>query len=186
MTTPQTPEIPTAKRHALLDIIGKELAGAHHEKVFEVLGHKYAMRTLDPQEESWADSYVRGDNFYQTARNRRAPYVAAAIQAIDGVAVETLFTFPDTASDLEAKLFSSSPEYRRAWHREQVLTWLVDRDKHGPFVQHLYQSYLEIDGQRTEALENLDPLLKTTRTGGSSNTSSLEKESSSQIPALEG
>jgi hypothetical protein len=178
--------IPAAKRHKLLGIIDGELRGAHTKDTFEVLGHKYVLRTLDPVEEAWADSYVNGENFYQTARNRRAPYVAAALKAIDDTPVEELFTPPDDLPEMQRELIDSSEEFRATWLRDEVLKWLVSKDKHGPYVQMLYHCYLEVDTKRGEAFDNLDPLSKSRRTGGQSNTSSPEKESSSPTQASGG
>ena len=179
--------IPTAKRHKLLDTISDGLRGAHVTRVFKVLGFKYRMKTLDPHEESWADGYVEGQNFYQTARSRRAPYVAASITHIGEMDTADkeltprakLFDVPDDMPDLQRDLIEGNEEFHEAWLREEMLKWLIEKDKHGPFVQELYRCYIEIEDDRAKALENLDPLSKKTPTGGSSDTSSQEKESSS-------
>lgn len=184
--------LPDAKRHALLDVISGELAGAHCEADFEVLGHKYRLRTLDPQEEAWADRYVDGQNFYQTAKNRRAPYVAAALVGVYGPDSETkeerlfrvdeLFTPSDDMPDIQRALIDSNSEFYATWLRDEVLKWLVAKDKHGPYVQQLYARFLELEQMRNEALENLDPLSRG-RDGKLSSTSLLGKASSSTTPA---
>jgi hypothetical protein len=81
--------------------------------------------------------------------------------------------------DLQRDLIEGNEEFHEAWLREEMLKWLIEKDKHGPFVQELYRCYIEIEDDRAKALENLDPLSKKTPTGGSSDTSSQEKESSS-------
>lgn len=176
-------EMPEAERHKLLDAIDSELRGAHKEQNFELLGRTYRLKTLDPAEESWADSYVAGNNFYQTARNRRAPYVAAALVSIDNIPVDQLWKMPEDAPALHKKLYDENKEFHKNWLHEQILSWLINPAKHGPIVQFLWACYLDLDTERSDALEELDPLLKKTRTGGSSSTSSLEKESSSLTPA---
>ena len=170
-------------RHKLLDIIDNELGGAHTAEDFKVLNHTYRLRSLDPEDEEWADANVKGDNFYQTARSRRAPYVAAALVAMDGVPVEKIFTPPADMPELQRKMYDEEPKFRKMWIAEQVLAWLMNPKKHGPFVQELYGHYLTLEEKRVEALRKLDPLLAKTRTGGSSDTSSPEKESSSPTPA---
>lgn len=177
---------PTAKRHRLLDIIDNELQGAHHSKTYEVLGHSYTLRTLDPDDEAWADGNVTGDNFYQTARNRRIPYIAAAIVAIDGTSVEQLFLPPTDMPEIERRLYDESSAYKKVWLREQALTWLRDVHKHGPYVQELYGHVLDLESERGEALRKLDPLRAKTPDGGSSDMSSPEKESVLPTPVSNG
>ena len=175
--TKPKPKMLPSKKHKLLKAIDSKLRGAHVEDEVTVLGTKYKMRTLDPSEESWADQLVTGENFYQTARNRRAPYVAASMLAIwqdptedepEGkwVTVEDLFA-PDKEEleDYQVTLLEN-PKFFSNWIRTEVFEWLTDKDKHGPYVQELYTFYISLENRRNEALENLDPLSKSHRTGG--------------------
>jgi len=168
--------LPRKKKHKLLAAIDSKLKGAHVVDEVEVLGDKYKMRTLDPSEEAWADQHVRGDNFYQTARNRRAPYVAASLIALweepdeenpEGrwVPVEELFA-PDT-DDLEKyeEMLLQDETLHSNWIRSEVFEWLTDKDKHGPYVQELFAFYITLENRRNEALEHLDPLSRSHRTG---------------------
>ena len=96
MTNTNTKEInwlnpPRAKPHPLREQIAAQIQGAQIEDTFSIAGRRYTLRTLWPFEETWADGLITGANFYQTGRNRRAPYVAASLQAIDGVSVRELY-----------------------------------------------------------------------------------------------
>ena len=173
------PPIPRKKKHKLLKAIDSRLKGAHVIDEVTVLGVRYKMRTLDPSEETWADSYVAGENFYQTARARRAPYVAASLLAIwdderaevnedgDGwVPVTELFAASTDELEPYQQTLLENEVFHANWTRTEVLAWLTDEDKHGPFVQQLFSFYIELENRRNEALENLDPLSKSHRTGG--------------------
>ena len=189
-------KIPDAIRHELLDVIDTELNGCHFSQPFEVLGKWYTLRTLDPAEEAWADALVDGDTLYQTARNRRAPYVAAALVGIGRsedkiVPVEELFKAPDDLPEIQLFLLREEEKYEAAWRRLEVLKWLADKNKHGPYVEELYSSYLEVHEKRTLALRAIDPLSETPEAeasessdGTSSDTSLPEKEFLSPIPAF--
>jgi hypothetical protein len=166
MTEKKWGTLPDAKRHEVLRTISQELTDCHTARECVIYGHKYALKTLDPFEEIWADGCIDGDNVYQFARNRRAPYLAAAITAIDDIPVEKLFV---ATEEFEEKMLE------KAWRRREMLRWLIE-GKHGDFIQKLWAEYLIIEEKRTHALENLDPLSKTTPNGESLATFSPEKE----------
>jgi len=161
---------PKAKRHPVLDDIKNELTGCHVHDIFEVSGRKYELRTLTPLEESWADGFVDGQNFYQTGRNRRAPYVAAALVSIDGVAMTELFVFPtDEASEGMNELMKDKA-FADGWRRREALDWLTQSSQPS-VLDELWACYLELSERRNKALETVGPLSKRTPTGESSPTS---------------
>ena len=169
--------IPRKKKHKLLEAIDAKLRGAHVIDEVTVTGDRFQMRTLDPTAESWADLQVRGENFYQTARNRRAPYVAASLVAMwdDGdpetdegprwVPVEEIFAPDEDELETYQQTLLENEPFHANWVRSEVMEWLTDKDKHGPYVQELFSFYISLEDRRNEALENLDPLSKSHRTG---------------------
>lgn len=158
-----------AKRHPLLAAIEGELRGAHVSGVFDIMGHKYHLHSLSPQEETWASEQVHGDSDYSAAVAIRAPVLAAALDAVDDVAVAELFPF-DQESESVRKVLSEDEALAKAWRRTAVLGWLTSTDMHGSLLRELYAKYTELDRARQEALIKLDPLARKTTTGGSSDT----------------
>jgi hypothetical protein len=184
-----------AKRHRLLHVIDGELRGCHRKEPVSLFGRKYLLRTLDMDDNTWVDSQVAGENFYQTAKSLRAPTIAAALVGIleeddDGkehlVSVEELFELSDSTPDVERKLIESDPLFKQNWLRSQVLTWLTQPEKSQQrLVQLLYEHYLKLDMERNEAMAALDPLsMRTSEDGDSEATSSPERASSSPTPAF--
>ena len=176
-TKPQWGEAPRAKEHPLLKQLTGELRGCAMSETFDVAGHKYTLRSLSPLEESWADGHVDGQNLYQAGRNRRAPYVAAALEAIDGVNVRELFALPETGIEPAVReVYLNNDMFLTDWRRGQVLRFVAE-DLQPEVLMQLWNSYLELAGRREEALEKLGPLSKRTSIGESSVTSSVAKAS---------
>lgn len=170
---------PQAEEHALVRDIEAQMGGAQIRDATTVCGHTYELETLWPHEESWADGYVKGVNFYQTGRNRRLPYLAASLRAVDGVSVEQLFKLPaSTPVEIKAE-FDADPTLVVAWRREQILArlggerpWLQP-----PVVAELWQFYQALEERRTGVLEKIGPLSTRADVGASSPTSSPAKAS---------
>ena len=150
---------PRAKAHPLLDSLGAQLTGTQTSDTFEVSGHKYTLRTLTPLEESWADGFVGGENLYQAGRNRRAPYVAAALEGVDGTSVRELFVLPENTPEDMRETYGKSPEAYADWRKREVLRW-VREVMPPPVLGELWTAYQELEGRRTEALEKIGPLSK--------------------------
>jgi hypothetical protein len=168
--------MPKAKRHDVLDALAAELRGCNTTKEFEIAGHKYGLRTLTPREEGLADGYVTGANFYQTGRNRRGPYVAAALDSIDGVSIKELFQRPDDEEETMEALLDSDVDFEDNWRIGEVLRWLV-ANVPPAVLSELWQCYQELERQRNEALEGIGPLSTRDLTGESSLMSALVKGS---------
>lgn len=168
--------MPTAKKHAVLEQLARELRGARTQETFEVYGRKYTLQCLDPGQESWADGFVTGQSLYQTGRNRRAPYVAAALLAVEGTPIKELFQLPpDTEQAMREMLQQADGVLEGEWRRQQVLKWLVT-DLSPPVLDALWDNYLTLVEKQKEALDALHPSLRTA-TGAPSATSSQEKAS---------
>lgn len=170
---------PKAEEHPLLRDLEVQMGGAQIRDTIEVVGRKYTLETLWPWEESWADGYVGGINFYQTGRNRRVPYVAAALRAIDGVSVAELFKLPDSTPQEMRDQFDKSPELLAAWRRDAIFQRLSgDRPLLSPPVLgELWTFYQELEERRNASLEKIGPLSKRADAGQSSPTSSPAKAS---------
>lgn len=183
MTKPQpTPNWlnpPQAEEHPLLRDLEAQMSGAQIRDVTEVCGRKYELETLWPWEESWADGYVTGLNFYQTGRNRRLPYIAASLRSIDGVPVEELFKLPASTPAEMKEQYAKNPELLVAWRREQILARLSgDRPLlQPPIVAELWLFYQELEQRRGAVLEKIGPLSTRAGDGASSLTSSQGKAS---------
>jgi hypothetical protein len=187
--------VPKAKRHRLLRDVSARLRGCHQTGTFDVFGTRYVLRTLAPNEESWTVQYVQGNDFFSAAKTKRAPTVAAAIVAVgeldesgacDVLPVEQLFEMPDDMPKGTRQLIEANDAFRKDWLRGEVLRWLVEPENHEAVIATLYDHYLGLEEKRNEALGALRPLSKRTPIGGSSATSSPEKESSSATPASPG
>lgn len=167
---------PKAKDHPLLQDLAKQVEGCEIRGDFQICGHTYTLETLGQEEEYWADQYVVGGTLYQTGRNRRVPYVAAALRAIDGTAVEELFR-PDDMPEEMRKAFAEDDGLVRRWRREAILNRIQDPERpifSPPVLNELWVSYQTLVGRREAALEKIGPLSpKGTDTSASSPMSLL-------------
>jgi hypothetical protein len=160
----------------ILQDIDAELRGTHLSDEVTIFKHRYGLRTLSPEDESWADQFTGGSSEYQVGRSLRAPRVAASLVSIDGKRVEEIFK-PKAISDDLRLLFEQVPQTVELWRRERIMQWLVNSAKSLELVRRLYAALTDLERRREEALKKLDPLLETTLIGESSDTSSPEKES---------
>lgn len=171
---------PAAEEHPLLRDLETQMSGAQIRDVTVVCGRRYELETLWPWEESWADGYVTGINFYQTGRNRRLPYIAASLRSIDGVSVEELFKLPASTPAEMKEQYANNPELVVAWRREQVLARLS-----GPkpllqpeVVAELWLFYQELEQRRRGVLEKIGPLSTRATDDGASSPTSLPVKAS--------
>lgn len=171
--------LPDAEEHPLVKDIETQMTGAQIRDVTTICGRKYELETLWSHEESWADAYVGGVNFYQTGRNRRLPYIAASLRSIDGVPVEQLFKLPTSMSADLKEQFDAKPELVVAWRREQILARLVGKKPwlQPPVLAELWEFYQELEQRRSVVLEKIGPLSTRAGDGASSLTSSQGKAS---------
>jgi len=170
---------PAAEEHPLVKDLETQMSGAQIRDVTTICSRRYELETLWPYEEAWADGFVGGVNFYQTGRNRRLPYIAASLRAIDGVPVEELFKLPASTPAEMKEQFAKNPELVVAWRREQVLArmsgskpWLAPE-----VVAELWLFYQELEQRRRGVLEKIGPL-STRADDGQSSPSSLPAKAS--------
>ncbi|APU88889.1 hypothetical protein Rctr197k_069 [Virus Rctr197k] len=170
---------PQAEEDPLLRDLETQMAGTQIRDTTTVCGHVYELETLWPHEESWADGYVAGQNFYQTGRNRRLPYIAAALRSIDGKSMSVLFKLPAETPQEMRDQFAKNPELLASWRREQVFMRLGGARPMLPpaVLSELWVFYQELEERRRAALEKIGPLSTRGDDGVSSPTSSQEKAS---------
>jgi hypothetical protein len=156
-----------------------QMGGAQIRDTVETCGHKYTLETLWPWEESWADGYVNGINFYQTGRNRRTPYIAAALRAIDGVSVSELFKLPANTPQEMLDTFEKQPDLLAAWRRDAVFQRISGPQPllSPPVLAEIWIFYQELEERRNASLEKIGPLSKRADDGVSSPSSSPAKAS---------
>jgi hypothetical protein len=170
--------MPRAKRARIIQDITTQLRGTHLQDSFEHYGHTYTLSTLEPMEEGWAEEQVVGVNAFQFGKAVRAPRLAAALRAVDGTPVKDLFEMPTEMDPNIRGLITGSKEATEAWLRSEINLW-IQEDWQPELITALYDNYLALGQRRAQSLEHLRPTPPTTPTGGSSATSSHEKESSS-------
>lgn len=184
MTTPKQQAAnwlnpPQADEHPLLRDVETQMSGTQIRDKTTICGRVYELETLWPWEESWADGYVDGINFYQTGRNRRLPYIAASIRSIDGVSIAELFKLPaSTPEDMRAQ-YEANPMVLAAWRRDQLFKRLAAEKPllSPPVLKELWEFYQELEERRGAALEKIGPLSTRAGDGASSPTSLPAKAS---------
>lgn len=179
------------KRNSRLQNLGKMLKGNEISGLVKVMDHTFHLQTLNYDEETWADQYVLMGSPVQTVKTRRLPYISAAIKSItfpDGVIVEKkdLFDLPDDMDEDIKKIITSDPVELEYWLNRQMMLFLGE-EGNSPFITPIWNKLDEMITKRQEALESISNLSKDqekiedTSSGMSKVSSSLEKESSSQI-----
>lgn len=167
---------PKAKDHPLLQDMEAQFRGTQIKEAFPICGRTYELETLWPHEEFWADQYVTGGTLYQTGRNRRAPYIAAALRSIDGVPVQELFQLPaDVPEDMRAA-YMQDPKLVDRWRKEELLRRIQDPEHPivaAPVLDQLWLSYQALLKRREEALEKIGPLSPKGEDNGASSLMSL-------------
>ena len=141
-----------AKRHPALEALRKDLAKGLLEEEVSVNGHKFKITTLNEDEETWADAYMRTGSPAAMLSSRRAPRLAAAIKAINGISVEELFNFPDDMPKVLKDRLNDNAIEKKFWIRDQVLMFLAE-DGNRPFISELYSGLTRLDEKRDEAIK---------------------------------
>jgi len=170
--------IPQAKRHATLLDIQKQLRGHEMSKTVEVAGHKFFMTTINSDEEMWADGFMQTDSTPQAVSSFRKSRLAAAIKAIGDIKVEDMFAYPDDMTEAVKAQYEASWYGKRTWQMNQLYVWLGELPM--PVIDELAIEYQALSRSRKESLDNLKKSSTKTSGGESKDTSSPEKESSSQ------
>lgn len=138
------------KKHPLLASL---IAGDLPEETVEVLGHTYVLKLLKPEGEDWASAHTEGSGLTAALMNIRKPTLAASLQSVDGIPVETLFQPGD---EMDAKLkeaLMNDAKFIRSWRREQIFEFLRE-DADNFLVDELYNVYSKMSRKHREALAN--------------------------------
>lgn len=143
-----------AKRHSVLENLRKDLARGSLSSEVTIKGFKFKVATLNEDEETWADSYMRTNSPASMYTSRRAPRLAAAIRALNDVPVDELFTFPDDMPKGTKDRLLENPIDKRFWIRDQVLMFLLEEGNRG-FITELYAELSKLDEQRDEAVKEI-------------------------------
>lgn len=143
-----------AKRHSVLENLRKDLALGVLETEITIKGYKFKVSTLNEDEETWADTYIRTSSPASMFTSRRAPRLAAAIRSINDVPVEDLFSYPEDMPKNVKDTLNENPINKRFWVRDQVLMFLVEEGNR-VFITSLYEALSKLDDQREEAGKEL-------------------------------
>lgn len=143
-----------AKRGSILAKLKEDLTKGYRETTVNVYGRDFTLKTLNEDEEIWADQYTRPVNTMSMISSRKAPRLAAAIKAIDGNDVGTLFEYPDSLPEQRRKDLDENIVMRRYWVREQMLLFLSE-DSSRKFINRLYEEFEKIEVASVEAIKEI-------------------------------
>lgn len=143
-----------AKKNKLLETLKSELSRGFIETEVKVLGHNFKLRTLNEDDEVWADSFLRTNSAAAMLSSRKAPRLAAAIASIDNVDANGLFEYPDTMSADDKKVLDENPVQKKYWLHAQMLMFLSE-DANRDFINVLWDSYSKMEEQRAEAIKQI-------------------------------
>lgn len=162
-------------QHTLLDAIDQELNGIDTVEPIDIGAHKYTMKVLERQEESYARTLLpEGYSVLQIYSDQSLPMLAVALRAIDNTPIEELFVPADGLSKEEEKQIQTTEGLLR-WRRERVMSWLAK--KPAPFIEEMWLKYMGLKNKVSERLEEMRPLSRETPSGELRPTSSPEKVS---------
>jgi len=168
--------VSVAKRHQILEDIATQTKGVEISETVTMAGHKYLLRTLNADEEVWADGYISSSSPMAAMTSMKLPTLAAAIRAIDDVSIDKLFEFPDNDREANEMFHTQSSWHKRYWEMQQMLLWLGDRPQ--PLVIELYKAYVALTDRRDVSWDELKKSSARIPGGVSKVTSSPERESS--------
>ena len=143
-----------AKRHTALESLRKDLAKGMLEDTVVVNGHKFKLATLNEDEETWADTFMRTNTTASIMSSKKAPKLAAAIRALDDVPVSELFNYPDDMPKDMKDNIDANPVIKREWIRDQMLMFLAE-DGIRPFINDLYEAFQTLNDKRMEAIKEV-------------------------------
>jgi hypothetical protein len=143
-----------AKLHAKLETLRVELAKGFLEKTVTIRGHKFVLHTLNEDEETWADTFIRMATPAALISSRKAPRLAASIKSFDDIPVESLFEFPESMPVETKKSLNDNEISKKFWYRDQMLYFLSE-DANRPFIEELYSELSKLEKERDDALKAL-------------------------------
>lgn len=143
-----------AKRSSVLENLKKDISKGFIDLTAMVNGHKFKLRTLNEDDEVWADSFARTSTAVSMITSRRAPRLAASIMSIDDVVASDLFLYPEGMSKEEKKAMDDNPITKKYWIYDQMLYFLLE-ESNRPFINDLWSKFEELEKSRDEALKEL-------------------------------
>ncbi len=152
-----------AKKHDILKSITKTVDGNQPTKDVEVLGITYTLKVYKPEAEDWVSANTGGSTLSSALINVKRPTVAAALNAINGVAIEEIFQLGDEIPASMREELIQRPKALREWRRDQILEFLRE-ETDGYIVDKLYESYLEMLTVHRQTLGKIGNFSKETPT----------------------
>jgi hypothetical protein len=140
----------------LLDQIRKEFFVGYTTVEVKLGGRAWSLKTLNDGEEVWRDSFTKAEGTVSFVTARRAPTVAVALTAIDGISVRDIFLddvekeTPEV-SVLQALGFASATE--RFLVARRVYGFLTELPPE--VIDALYSEYLVLEAQRRDTVNEL-------------------------------
>jgi hypothetical protein len=178
-TESKKPNISVAKRHQVLEDITTQIKGVEISDSITVAGHKYLLRTLNSDEEVWADGYISSSSAMAAVTSMKLPTLAAAIRAIDGIKSEDMFEFSENMKENDKAYHGQSTWHLHYWQMSQMLLWLGGQDN--SLIIELWKFYIGLTERRDTSWEELKKSCARIPGGDSKVTSSPERESSRAI-----
>lgn len=150
------------KEEVLKDLEGLFVLGFLEEEV-EVYGVKFKLRTLNDGERVWRDRYVPLSVSSDVVSARKAPTLAIAIRAINGISVEELFSIENEGDkvlegitepalrEIVGRVLKVSGDEKKFKVAERVLEFL--RSLSPEVVDRLWDRYVELERRVSECLK---------------------------------
>lgn len=139
-----------ARRHPALQQFFEEVRKGFIEIEATVAGFKFVLRTLNDDEESWSDGFIRPASPIAYVSSRKDPRLACAVKSVNGIPLDQLFTLDDSATQ-EEKDRLKDPVAKMVWLRLQMMLFLA-QEVPPPVTDFLYKKYEELTKQREQAL----------------------------------
>jgi hypothetical protein len=137
--------------NSILNTLKSDLNKGEVEEEFDMLGHKWKVRVLDADARSWAFQFVNDNNVIAYGESLKAPQLAAALQAVDGIPVDELFQYPEDMKKEDKDLLSSNPLKKKYWVRNQLMLWIVE-NLDPTITNQVHKRYVKLAERRDAAL----------------------------------
>lgn len=143
-----------SKKHKVLQDLKREIQIGFIDQDFEVKGHKFKIKTLNEEEETWSDQFIQASGTtYSMIVSARAPKLAVAITHVDGVPVSELFDYPDEWTVEQKRELDANPLRKKFWLRTQMMTFLQDLDR--DTTVELFKAFKTLDDRRAEVIKQI-------------------------------
>ena len=139
-----------ARRHSALKNFFEDVKKGFLKEDVVLAGHKFTIHTLNDEEESWSDGFIRSTSAVSYVSSRKDPRLSCAIKAVDDIPVDQLFE-PDTSMSDSERERIKEPTAKLYWLRLQLMLFL-SKEIPPPVTDALYKKYEELSSKRDEAL----------------------------------